>query len=62
MSANCPTCGKKLPATKEDRRKAASKAGLARSAALTPERRKEIALKAVRTRWKNNSCTDAEGM
>lgn len=48
--------------TAEDRRVRASKAGQARAASMTPERRKEIAEIAIKARWKNNSCKSGESI
>jgi hypothetical protein len=43
---------KALPAT--------AQRGLKRAAALTPERRKEIAIKAAQARWGNDGKSDAQ--
>lgn len=38
------------------------KGGIARAAKLSPERRKEIARLAAKTRWQNNACTSEGDM
>lgn len=52
MTARCPACGRPLPFGAAERRDRAVKAGLARAAALSPERRREIAIAAARARWR----------
>lgn len=48
----CTTLQKKNPAAVALGRLGGKKGGKARAAALTPERRREIAQKAARSRWK----------